>query len=70
MLFLSHSPHLLNLVSEYLPAVIVTQTPSRHHASHSLGLEEDLVKVDYCHLEGFVAGDLGLSLEETLRRMK
>ena len=68
--YLSQPLHLLNLMSEDLPAVVVTQAPSRHHARHSLGLEEDLVEADHGHLEGFVTGDLRLSLEETLRKMK
>ena len=55
---------------EDLPAVVVAEAPTSHHARHSLGLEENLREVDDGHLEGFVTRDLGLALEEALGTRK
>ena len=62
--------HLLHLVSEDLPAVVVAQSAARHYPGHPLAGEEDRGEVDHGLLERLVTRDLRLSLEEALRIMK
>ena len=61
--------YLLNLMSKYLPTVVVTQSSANHHPGHSLRLQEDVIEVDNSHLKCFIAGDLSLSLEEALEQL-
>ena len=63
-------PHLLHLMLEDLPAVVVAEAAARHHPGHSLRLEENLREVDDGLVKGVVSRDLGLSLEEALGRIK
>ena len=55
-------------MSEDLPAVVVAEPAPHHHSRHALRLEEDLREVGHRDLERFVAGNLGLALQEALTK--
>ena len=51
---------------EYFPGVVVAEPSPHTHASHSLWLEKNLLKVRNCDLECLVARYLSLAFQEAL----
>ena len=62
--------YLLNLVSEDLPAVVLTEPSPCHDAADPLGPQEDLGIAQHGVVEGFVAGDLCLAFKEALKKRR